>query len=408
MKKLCTLFLVLVMMVAAAAAEETTGRTVPRLEGEGFDTPEEAVMAYLEALNRGDVGGMLSTFAMESFVGHMNPELYLERNRVFTFNMVYTVPTTDEYAQSLILYNRYGRIAQSLLTAYAVNTVGGYENIRFNNLEEIRGFAQEFEESPMNGLIGNVEFVQWINPFALMTGSATVARMGSGVVGDIAYYGADDYTELVTLIRAGGSDAVQVMSCVKYGDRWYNADFTAQTALATDQFKYPVQQVLRFLTEEESRTLATKLLMAIPQEAVRWDAVRESGLGGSRWPLVSLNVQGVTVYSDPSTALNDEGAGVWAELHFFSVGGAVITVKGSPALRQTLGMADDTARISLPWLPDEFPLAYPAKTGKMMSLVRFIDLEDLQLDFEGLEAIMAGDTVTFTFSDGTEAVFKRP
>ena len=36
MKKLCTLFLVLVMLVAAAAAEDTTGRTGPRLEGKGL------------------------------------------------------------------------------------------------------------------------------------------------------------------------------------------------------------------------------------------------------------------------------------------------------------------------------------------------------------------------------------
>ena len=44
-----------------------------RLEGAGYDTPEEALLAYIDALNRGDVGGMLSTFALESYVEHADP-----------------------------------------------------------------------------------------------------------------------------------------------------------------------------------------------------------------------------------------------------------------------------------------------------------------------------------------------
>ena len=36
------------------------------LEGPGYDSPEEAVTAYLEAMKNGDARGMLSTFAIET------------------------------------------------------------------------------------------------------------------------------------------------------------------------------------------------------------------------------------------------------------------------------------------------------------------------------------------------------
>ena len=39
-----------------------------RFEGEGYESPEEAVAAYLEAMRNGDVAGMLSTFAIETYV----------------------------------------------------------------------------------------------------------------------------------------------------------------------------------------------------------------------------------------------------------------------------------------------------------------------------------------------------
>ena len=52
MQKLMALMLVLALLVPAALAETTH-------EGAGYDSPEDAVLAYIEALNRGDVDDML-------------------------------------------------------------------------------------------------------------------------------------------------------------------------------------------------------------------------------------------------------------------------------------------------------------------------------------------------------------
>ena len=54
------------------------------MEGPGYDSPEEAVTAYLEAMKKGDARGMLSTFAIETYVAEMDAQAYLERMWAFT------------------------------------------------------------------------------------------------------------------------------------------------------------------------------------------------------------------------------------------------------------------------------------------------------------------------------------
>ena len=45
----------------------SASRVAGSFEGPGFDSPEDAALAYIEAFNAGDVQGMISTFAIEIF-----------------------------------------------------------------------------------------------------------------------------------------------------------------------------------------------------------------------------------------------------------------------------------------------------------------------------------------------------
>ncbi|MBP5763128.1 MAG: hypothetical protein J6W48_09170, partial [Lachnospiraceae bacterium] len=56
------------------------GKTA-KLEGDGYETPEEAVTAYAEYLQAGDFDGILSTFAMESFEENYSVEEFYDRIR---------------------------------------------------------------------------------------------------------------------------------------------------------------------------------------------------------------------------------------------------------------------------------------------------------------------------------------
>ena len=95
------------------------GKTV-KLEGEGYDTPEEAVTAYAEYLKAGDFDGIVSTFAMESREEYFNLEEFYERINMFSpalasSGQLYVMLGNDsDFATTINLENRRSYISTNV------------------------------------------------------------------------------------------------------------------------------------------------------------------------------------------------------------------------------------------------------------------------------------------------------
>ena len=90
-----------------------------RLEGKGFSSPEEAITAYAEALQDGDIGKMVSTFAIESYAERLDFEEYM---RLFhTIQLSTTgapLPNAGPYQEQLNTYSRYATIVSEIRDGY--------------------------------------------------------------------------------------------------------------------------------------------------------------------------------------------------------------------------------------------------------------------------------------------------
>ena len=407
---------------ADASEQEPAPESVPedvpavvRLEGPGYATPEEAVMAYLDAMNRGDAYGMISTFAMESFAAHVDPMLWIDHNARFNpspFVAINGIPCRDDYVVSLIAQARYGAIARDLNACYAMYALGTDQSYNhYETAEERRALAEQFSNSVLNNITGNVEFVEWLNPAVLTGGMVTKPGAGGDLIGSMAYTGADDIAEIGALIRINGKTALQGMNCVKYGDRWYNLSFGSRIIQMSVKATDVNDMILWILSDEDEAELTDPALSAeYAEEGARWDALQQSDWAGTRWPMVSLSLPGVTVHETEADAENDSGAGVWAEMHFTRTGGAMITITASPALRQMLGMNRSSARIRFSWFADEIPVTRTSSlNGKEIPLFRLFSRTDsIQLSLTGLSVAREESRVTFALADGTTAVFEKP
>ena len=123
-----------------------------------------------------------------------------------------------------------------------------------------------------------------------------------------------------------------------------------------------------------------------------------SALGGTHWQLVSLNLQDIELKASPEDALKSD-SGLWCELHFFSCGGASITLKAAPLLRSRLGLEFQTEIKGVAWSESNGALQFaelyiPSHTGYDYSA-------------EITDAACEGDTLTIRLKDGTLAVFRR-
>ena len=91
-------------LAAESAAEETLET---KMEGDGFDTPEEALTAYIEAFKKMDMNGMVSVYAMESFLENLDLEALVEKQQVYSFRTRYNyIPQENPYASALNLEKR--------------------------------------------------------------------------------------------------------------------------------------------------------------------------------------------------------------------------------------------------------------------------------------------------------------
>ena len=403
MKKLLFILPVLILVFVCSA-----GFAAGKMEGDGYDSPEEAVLAYLDAMNRGDVGGMLSTFAIESYAENMDPVLYTQYRRQYSpsANGFY-LPREDIYALSLAAQARYGDLANAILCdeAYAAFRA---PSVSVGTAEERAALEEQFRQSAALNPVGNVEFVRWASPVGLTRGQIAHPAAGRSLAIN-AYVGAEDLTERIAEIRINGKTAYQGMTCARYGGRWYNLEFGGRI-LGFSGVSDPYSQILWLPTEEQQAQINESLAEEYPEENARWEAVQQSEIAGEIWPLVSLDAPDapdVTLYSTADGAASDSGSGIYAEIHFFRNGGGVLTVTAGAALREKLYMDDASGRILFSWSPDGIELYYISKRGKEVPTYDEFYKQDIELPSAG-SVVLNEQELTVILSDGTRAVFRSP
>lgn len=89
-----------------------------KLEGMGFDSPEEAAEAYLTALKNADMDAMISAFAVESLVENVDFKAFITRSGGYSINSNPPLPSNNQLTIGMNIYNRYGYIANTIRYQY--------------------------------------------------------------------------------------------------------------------------------------------------------------------------------------------------------------------------------------------------------------------------------------------------
>ena len=405
MKRLCALLLLLIFLLPSGTMQAEGGAA--RLEGDGYLSPEDAVTAYLDAMNRGDVGGMLSTFAIETYVDHVDGLLMVRSAGAYTASRTDAIPVNNPFANAMMPYARYGGLATQLQQMYAAYSFDPINPVMLRSLDDLQDFENRFLQSPLGDLIGHVEFVEWINPVQLTQGMLLKTQVLRSMAQKAAYLNADDLVEVIAHIRVSSMDGLQFMLCAKYGDRWYNADFIVFSAMIMGIS--PMRQVLTLTqSPEEWQSLASQLSGNDYQDACsQWNATRNSTLAGTRWQLTKLTAPGYEVFADGEAAESSVEKGVWAEMHFLGCGGGLVIIRGSKAARQELAMNRGDAYVFCAWSEPDGSLA--------MADLKPMNKEDISISPDQITVEMKKDlfslfgqpTITLQLDNGIQATFEK-
>jgi len=239
MKKLIATLLALALLIGANAALAVPPLTsnLVKYEGEGYESAADAVTAYFEAMGRGDVMGMLSTFAIESYVDHMDRAAYIERIGTFMPNAGFEgLPMPNAYARDLLAARRWGSLAERLTNQMLKFTwPEDYGEFDLHPVRLGEGEAQAFldafdapEGGEWPGDAGLKGFIPiFLTPFAAQYNSETNQKNNERMR---AIYGCDAMSDVVASVRVGGQDFVQFMQCACYDGRWYNLSLQGNAA----------------------------------------------------------------------------------------------------------------------------------------------------------------------------------
>jgi hypothetical protein len=108
------LAIIMVFLLTACPKEQETAKTRTEreiIEGAGFDTPEGAVLEYLDALSNADVARMMSVFAIESYSHDFKAAL----SQTGTFSTwTAPLPNANDFVKAMNIENRRNKAATSV------------------------------------------------------------------------------------------------------------------------------------------------------------------------------------------------------------------------------------------------------------------------------------------------------
>ena len=193
-----------------------------RMEGPGFDSPEAAAKAYLEALKAGDVEGMLSAFAMETYVEKLDLETFVDLVGVYYINMA--LPGDSDLIHTYNLEKRRADLTQMFIYQYLT--------LLTQDTELLEGVPMRVEEGEAKAMLrdltasndletlSGLEIGKFQRP-ELVSEYYMEGKNQQNLARQAEIRGADEVRPVAVEVRVDGQDYLFCPDAVCYDGTWY-------------------------------------------------------------------------------------------------------------------------------------------------------------------------------------------
>lgn len=237
---------------AETEAVQQTERSDAAIEGPGYDSPEEAACAYLEAVKEGNLEKLLSTFAVESYCENFRIMDLIRRTNAFQYSMwsQYPIgPVENELMKQVDIDVRRSEIIsafrlQLLQFSIAKKTHKPLsERFSGSNDEEPTSDLELFSQGGLvqfeDGKAGVEQAEQLVLDLTDLPELSQISIDTFLYVEDLAEqyvsvpnlnnilrtaktYGAEGYKPLAVQFSVEGMTGIVFIDTIKYNGRWYN------------------------------------------------------------------------------------------------------------------------------------------------------------------------------------------
>lgn len=195
-----------------------------QIEGPGFDSPEDAIRAYAEAMKEGDLDAMIACFAVESYVNRYDPRAYYER--VEAFNSSYplsgsVIPDSTELLQQLRVKARVSAIADVVwgqLMAVAVPEEYYNDMWMLRDETQLRDFWRAWKHTAK---LESMKPGKVLSDKKLLDEDYDRERVDKMYERIEEMYGVSAVRLVGMELTVDGDEYLLVLLAARYGERWY-------------------------------------------------------------------------------------------------------------------------------------------------------------------------------------------
>jgi len=201
---------------------KSTDSAVARIEGPGYDTPEEAAEAYLTALKNQDVDAMASTFAVESYVENYDLAALCERLQAYTPSLDMKLPASNDYNARLDVETRKAVIISQIEYQYFVFNVPSADMESTLLLEDHPDIVSSMEKDTKDYVFADLEITGTMKPEDLTDIYSSESNQET-IAAQVKPYGVDekDVATVIITFDASGKNWYFCPQLIRYEGKWY-------------------------------------------------------------------------------------------------------------------------------------------------------------------------------------------
>lgn len=191
----------------------------------GFDSPEDAVIAYLEGLRDSDLNRMIYAFAVERYVENYNFEALLNRLQAYTLTHEIRMPNANEFVTAMNIESRRARVIDGIIMQHIFLAHPELDMLATQavDVEHISDFVGDFSEN-LNALdLYSIEILGFIPPEAL--DERYLSEHNQSVLASQAeVLGAEQLASRVAVFEMDGEKYLLLVDVAEYKGAWYLSD----------------------------------------------------------------------------------------------------------------------------------------------------------------------------------------
>ena len=193
-------------------------------EGPGFDTPEEAVICYMQGWKNLDFEQILRAFAWETQIEHFSVKALYMRTKTYSPVMKPRIPFVNEFMSDVSMHYMRAYVTDSLYQSLEAYLMGeDYQQgvmISLKDENEVDAFLQKYDVQRLEKL-SEMSGIRLVSPDEVTDGKFSMEGNQQTFAKQTAMYGGDEAVNIVGLANVGDETFYCCPTVIRYGEKWY-------------------------------------------------------------------------------------------------------------------------------------------------------------------------------------------